>query len=134
MGSTDFQDLLWSAIAPEKIPQTVKMHLLLCICVCLPLLIGTVKCIDTKEVKLDYFPKMPELPANLYSNVDHFVLVSETNVTNQRETSLMVQDVVGEPLGDEDKFSAIDTADDFNSGGFRVDPARANSLKETFPV
>ena len=35
----------------------------------------------------------------------------------------MVQDVVGEPLGDEDKFSAIDTADDFNSGGFRVDPA-----------
>ena len=59
----------------------------------------------------------------MYSNVDHFVLVSETNVTNQRETSLMVQDVVGEPLGDEDKFSAIDTADDFNSGGFRVDPA-----------
>ena len=35
----------------------------------------------------------------------------------------MVQDVVGEPLGDEDKLSAIDTADDFNSGGFRVDPA-----------
>ena len=35
----------------------------------------------------------------------------------------MVQDVVGEPLGDEDRFSTIDTADDFNSGGFRVDPA-----------
>ena len=68
-----------------------------------------------RSAQEDYFPKMPDLPADYSGQEDsnHFVLVSETNLTNKREQSLIFQDEIGQPLGIEDEdFDSMKTSDD----------------------
>ncbi len=54
---------------------------------------------------------MPELPADDSAGLNSFVLVSETNLTNKREMSLIFEDQLGKPLGvdDEDFDGKINT-------------------------
>ena len=91
----------------------------------LVLLFANVSC---KDIAARHFPIMPDLPSDGYDLLsnDHFVLVSETNLTSKREKSLIVEDEIGEPLGEDDETFSGKISDEPTYSGYEVDPSQGD--------
>ena len=89
------------------------------------LLFANVSC---KDIAARHFPIMPDLPSDGYDLLsnDHFVLVSETNLTSKREKSLIVEDEIGEPLGEDDEIFSGKISDEPTYSGYEVDPSQGD--------
>ena len=89
------------------------------------LLFANVSC---KDIAARHFPVMPDLPPDGYDLLsnDHFVLVSETNLTSKREKSLIVEDEIGEPLGEDDETFSGKISDEPTYSGYEVDPSQGD--------
>lgn len=69
---------------------------------------------------------MPDLPDDYDLNRNHFVLVSETNLTNKREKSLILEDEIGEPLGEDDEIFSGKITDAPAYSNQELDPSQGD--------